>query len=121
MLAAAPVIGLIACGGYAVRVPDGVRGYEIVVQGRDSLSRAFARALSAEGLRVRSAPRGGTRPAAVLVHFVFRERPDEPAYLYARLSDTRTGRLVAAAEQPLDSIHVGALVRALLTPHPITP
>lgn len=106
-----------ACAGHAVRVPDNVRGYEIVVEGRDSLSRAFARALTDAGMKVRAAPRGGTRPAAALVHFVFREGRESAPLLYARLSDTRTGRVVAAAEQPLDST-VAALVRLLLTPTP---
>ena len=110
-------IGAAGCASHAVRTPGDVRGYEIIVEGRDTLSRAFARALTDAGLRVRAAPRGGTRPAAALVHFVFREGPETAPLLYARLSDTRTGRVVAAAEQPLDST-VTALVRLLLTPTP---
>jgi hypothetical protein len=122
-VAATLLIATIACAGYAVPVPDHVRGYEIVVEGRDSLSLAFAQALAQEGLRVRSAPRGGSRPAAVLVHFAFRESRDGPALLYARLTDTRTGRTVAAAAQPLDSTlairaRAAALVRALVTSIP---
>ena len=76
-------IGAVACATYVVRVPGDIRGYEIVVQGTDTMSRAFARALSDAGLKVRPAPRGGTRPAAALVHFVFREQQDGPAFLYA--------------------------------------
>jgi hypothetical protein len=114
-------IATFACATYVVRVPADVRGYEIVVQGTDTLSRAFARALSDAGLKVRSAPRGGTRPAAALVHFVFQEQPDGPAVLYARLADTRTGLIVAAAEEPLDSAvaagpRAASLVRLLLAP-----
>lgn len=111
----------LGCATYRVRTPGDVRGYEIVVEGNDTLSRAFARALTDAGIRVRPAPRGGARPAAALVHFVFRERGDGPALLYARLADTRTGQIVAAAEQPLDSVvaagpRAAALVKLLLTP-----
>jgi hypothetical protein len=113
-----------ACSAaYVVRVPEDVRGYEIVVQGTDTLSQAFARALRDAGLKVRHEPRGGTRPAAALVHFVFRERQDAPAVLYARLADTRTGLIVAAAEEPLDSAvaagpRAASMVKALLVPRP---
>lgn len=113
--------GALGCAVYALRVPDSVRGYEIVVDGQDTLSRAFARALTDAGLKVRPAPRGGMRPAAVLVHFVFRGEQDGVAYLYVRLADTRTGQVVASAEQPLDSLmgagpRAAALVRVLLIP-----
>jgi len=107
------------CAGHAIRVPDDVRGYEIVVPGRDSLSLAFAGALKGQGFHVRSTVRGGTRPAAALVHFVFQEWHGAPIVLYGRLADTRSGAVVAAAEIPLDSTgsaardSVPALVRAL--------
>lgn len=107
--AAVVLLAAIACAGHAVRVPDDVRGYEIVVPGRDSLSRAFARALAGEGFRVRREVRGGNRPAAVLLHFVFREDRDAPPVLYGRLSDTRTGRVVAAGEVALDGTRGAAL------------
>jgi hypothetical protein len=121
VLALAGALAVLACGTRAVRVPGDVRGYEIVVEGRDTLSRAFARALADAGFTIRPRLRGGNRPAAVLFHFVFREGPEGPPYLYARLADTRTGRIVAAAEQPLDSVvaagpRAAALVRALLAP-----
>lgn len=117
---AGATLGIVACAGYAVRVPDDVRGYEIVVPGRDTVSRAFARALALEGFRVRRAVRGGNRPAAVLVHFVFSEQRGAPPVLYGRLSDTRTGVIVAAAEVGLDSTKaaldsVPALARALVS------
>jgi NAD(P)-dependent dehydrogenase (short-subunit alcohol dehydrogenase family) len=106
------------CGGHAFRTPDDVQGYEIVVTGDDSVSRAFARELANEGFRVRNAVRGGNRPAAVLVHFVFHE-PNGPTLLHGRLADTRSGAIVAAASIPLDSTSrarrdsVPALVRSL--------
>lgn len=112
-----------ACATHVVRVPDDIRGYEIVVEGKDTLSRAFAQALKDAGLKVRPAPRGGTRPAAALVHFVFQEQPESTAFLYARLADTRTGQIVAAAQTPLDSAvaaapRAAAMVRTLLAPRP---
>jgi hypothetical protein len=121
VLAVVGVLSLLGCATRAVRVPGDVRGYEIVVEGRDTLARAFARALGDAGFRVRSLPRGGNRPAAALVYFVFQEGPQGPPSLYVRLADTRTGRIVAAAEQPLDSAvaagpRAAALVRALLAP-----
>ena len=115
------LLGTAACATHFVRVPDDVRDYEIIVEGNDTLSRAFAKALKDAGMKVRPEPRGGTRPAAALVHFVFQERQDTPPYLYARLANTRTGQVVAAAETPLDSVvaagpRAAALVRILLTP-----
>ena len=112
-----------ACATHVVRVPDDIHGYEIVVEGKDTLSRAFAQALKDAGLKVRPEPRGGTRPAAALVHFVFQEGPDAPPHLYARLADTRTGQVVAAAETPLDSAmaagpRAAAVVKILLAPRP---
>jgi NAD(P)-dependent dehydrogenase (short-subunit alcohol dehydrogenase family) len=112
-----------ACGGHAIRIPDDVQGYDIVVTGRDSVSRAFARELASEGFRVRGAVRGGSRPTAVLVHFVFQE-PNGPTLLHGRLADTRSGAIVAAASIPLDSTRharrdsVPALVRALTAKGP---
>jgi hypothetical protein len=108
------------CGGRAFHIPDNVRGYDIIVTGDDSVSRAFARELANEGFRIRSGVRGGNRPAAVLVHFVF-EEANGPRMLYGRLADTRSGAVVAAAAIELDSTHrarrdsIPALVR-LLTP-----
>ncbi len=120
-LSLALVLGVAGCATHFVRVPDDVHGYEIIVQGSDTLSRAFAQALKDAGLKVRPEPRGGTRPAAALVHFVFQERQDSPPFLYARLADTRTGQVVAAAETPLDSVvaagpRAASLVRILLAP-----
>ena len=110
-----------ACATHVVPVPDDIRGYEIVVEGKDTLSRAFAQALKDAGMKVRAEPRGGARPAAALVHFVFQEGRDSPPHLYARLADTRTGRVVATADTPIDSAmaagpRAAALVKVLLTP-----
>lgn len=91
-----------ACAGRALRIPDDVAGYELLVPGSDSMSRALATALSREGFRVRTLVRGGNRPTAVLVHFVFREGPGDQPVLYGRLADTRTGRVVASAAVHLD-------------------
>ena len=50
-----------ACATHVVPVPDDIRGYEIVVEGKDTLSRAFAQALKDAGMKVRAEPRGGGR------------------------------------------------------------
>ena len=112
------VVASLGCGGHAFRAPNNIQGYDVVVTGSDSISRALAREMASEGFRVRPAVRGGHRPAAVLVHFVFQE-PNGPLLLHGRLADTRSGRIVAAASIPLDSTRaarrdsVPALVRAL--------
>jgi hypothetical protein len=117
--ALAAALGAAACARHAIRVPDHVQGYEIIVSGRDSLTQALARALVAEGFHVRREVRGGTRPAAVLVHFIFRENRSSQAFLYGRLADTRTGAVMAAAEIALDTGRLAArdsipaLIRAL--------
>lgn len=118
-LGAGLAFAVTACATRAVRVPGNVRGYEVVVEGRDSLSRALARAFDEAGFRVRTELRGGNRPAAALVYFVFRDRPEHAALVYARLADTRTGRVVAAAEHPLTppltaAERAAVLVRLLL-------
>ena len=95
---------LAACAGPALRIPDDVSGYDLLVSGSDAMSRALAAALSREGFRVRTLVRGGNRPTAVLVHFVFREGPGDQPVLYGRLADTRTGRIVASAAIHLDGL-----------------
>jgi len=112
----------LACGA-AGRVPATVRGYEILIPGRDTLSRALAGAFARAGLDVRRTPRGGARAVAALVVYEFRA-PGRGgrAWLYGRLFDARSGRVVAAAALPGDSLPRAArerarqLVTALLQP-----
>ncbi len=93
--------------------PDALRGYEILVTGQDSLGRGIAQGLARRGFRVRTRVRGGSRPTAYLLAFIFRET-DPPAltWLHVRLADTRTGAIVAAVSAPLDSLGPSAVERA---------
>jgi len=93
--------------------PDALRGYEILVTSQDSLGRGIAQGLARRGFRVRTRVRGGSRPTAYLLAFIFRET-DPPAltWLHVRLADTRTGAIVAAVSAPLDSLGASAGERA---------
>ncbi len=62
---------------------------------------------------MRSRVRGGGRPTAYLVAFIFREtEPPALTWLHVRLADTRTGAIVAAVSAPLDSLGPSAEQRA---------
>ena len=93
--------------------PDALRGYDILVTSHDSLGRGIAQGLARRGFRVRTRVRGGSRPTAYLLAFIFRET-DPPAltWLHVRLADTRTGAIVAAVSAPLDSLGPSAAERA---------
>ena len=99
---------VLACGGS--RVPAALRGYDILVAGQDSQSVELARVMKDLGYKVRGAVKGGSRPTAALVHFMFAEPgPDQPTWFHLRLADTRSGAIVGVAAIQLDS--------ALSTPH----
>lgn len=101
-----------ACAGHT-RVPSSLRGYEILVSGRDTLDQALERALRESGFHVRRAVKGGGPPAAALLHFVFQEPPPAPVpWLHARLYDTRSGVILGAVMIRLDSIGPAGRVRA---------
>jgi hypothetical protein len=117
---------VLGCGG--ARIPSTLRGYEILVERRDSQAVELARAMRGYGFRVRQAVRGGSRPTAALIFFNFREpgsQAEAPPWLHVRLADTRTGVIVAAGSVPLDSVgttlraRADAAVRALLA-NPVT-
>ena len=93
--------------------PSTIRGYEILITSTDSLARGIAQGLARRGFRVRTRVRGGSRPTAYLLAFIFRET-DPPAltWLHVRLADTRTGAIVAAVSAPLDSLGPSAAERA---------
>ena len=97
--------------------PSTIRGYEILVTSQDSLGRGIAQGLARRGFRVRTRVRGGSRPTAYLLAFIYRET-DPPALtgLHVRLADTRTGAIVAAVSAPLDSLgaSVGERARAIV-------
>lgn len=121
---AAPLVAaLLAACASAARVPDTVRGYEILVPGRDTLSRALAGAFSRAGHDVRRTPKGGARAVAGLVVYVFREPGRSGrAFVVGRLFDARSGQLLAAADLTVDGLppsgreRAQALVAALVAP-----
>jgi len=100
--------------------PSAVRGYEILITRRDSLGQGIAEGLRRRGFTVRRSVRGGSRPAAYLLAFTFRDaEPGAVTWLHVRLADTRTGVIVAAMSAPLDSLgattpdHARAIVDSL--------
>jgi hypothetical protein len=103
--------------------PSPLRAYDIVIPGRDSLSRAISRSFSQAGFTVRDEVRGGGRSAAALVFWRFVDA-DGRRGLQAELADTRRGTLLATATIPSDTLltdlaaRADLLVRALLTPSP---
>lgn len=114
---------VLACGGS--RVPAALRGYDILVAGQDSQSVELARVMKDMGYKVRGAVKGGSRPTAAVVHFMFAEPgPDQPTWFHLRLADTRSGAIVGVAAIQLDSAlstpHARALaaVRAIEPPSP---
>lgn len=99
---------ILACG--ASRVPPTLRGYDILIQGQDSLSLELAKAMKGLGYHVRQNVKGGGRPTAALIHFMYADPgPVEPTWLHLRLSDTRSGLIVGVSSIQLDS--------TLATPH----
>jgi len=100
--------------------PSALRGYEILITRRDSLSQDIAEGLQRRGFTVRRQMRGGSRPTAYLLAFTLREaEPPAVTWLHVRLADTRTGAIVAAVSAPLDSLgattldHARAIVDSL--------
>ncbi len=117
------LVWAVACG--SSRVPPALRGYDIIVAGQDSQSVELARVMKDMGYKVRGAVKGGSRPTAALVHFMFADPgPDQPTWLHLRLADTRSGAIVGVAAIQLDSAlstpHARALaaVRAIEPPSP---
>lgn len=114
---------VLACGGS--RVPAALRGYDILVAGQDSQSVELARVMKDMGYKVRGAVKGGSRPTAAVVHFMFAEPgPDQATWFHLRLADTRSGAIVGVAAIQLDlalsTPHARALaaVRAIEPPSP---
>jgi len=108
MLLCALVVG---CATH--RIPEPLRGYEVLVEGRDEQSVELARALRASGFRVRDHVRGGGRPTLAVIHFLFSDPGlDQPTWFHVRLADTRSGVIVGAGTVLLDSSVVTPRARA---------
>ena len=121
--------GMACAAAGAYRVSGQLKSYEILVSGHDSVSTEVAAAFGRRGFRVRGAVRGGSRPTLAYVAFWFSEPGEgkQPPLYYARLADTRTGGILAAAAVSLDSLglslksRVDSLVTLLTAPLPLTP
>lgn len=122
----AVVIGLaFACAGNPN--PAGpsspLRGYDIVIRGRDSLSQALEGAFARAGYTVRDDVRGGGRSAAALVWWKYVDQEGRGT-LEAQVADTRRGYVLAVATIPADTLpgdwpgRADLLVKALLSPSP---
>ncbi len=100
-------------------MPDTVRGYAVLVSGRDSLSLQLARAFRRRGLTVLDRVRGGGGPTAAMLHFTLRDVLGATgSSLHVQLADTRTGAVVATAVLALawlpgDAVSVEAILDSL--------
>jgi len=100
-----PTCIVVALGCAPHRIPSTLRGYDILVEGKDPQSVELARAMREYGFRVRDRVRGGSRPTLALIHFTFSEPgPGEPSWLFIRLADTRSGAILGAGAVPLDTL-----------------
>ncbi len=113
------ILFILACAGN--RLPSQLHGYAIVVAETDPQSVELARALRAQGVKVRPRVRGGSGPTAALVYFTYQSAVrGEPTWFHLRLADTRSGVIVRASTIQLDSLtatprtRAQAAVRALL-------
>jgi hypothetical protein len=101
----------LSCAGH--RIPEPLRGYEVLVEGRDEQSVELARALRSSGFRVRDRVRGGGRPILAVIYFTFSDPgPGQPTWFHVRLADTRSGVIVGAGTVLLDSSVVTPRARA---------
>lgn len=103
--------------------PSSLRGYDIIIRGRDSLSQALGSAFARAGYTVRSDVRGGGRSAAALVWWKYVDQ-DGRGTLEAQVVDTRRGQVLAVAVLPADTLaadlprRADLIVRTLLSPSP---
>jgi len=121
--AVVPSCVAVALGCGVGRIPTALRGYDILIEGRDEQGTELARAMRDYGFRVRRHVRGGSGPTAALIYFTLHEPGlDQPTWLYVRLADTRSGVIVHAGAILLDSLtatpkaRAAAAVQALMGP-----
>jgi len=116
------VIALLALGCATSHVPQQLRRYDVVVEGKDEQSLELARAMREYGYHVRQRLRGGSRPTAALIYFTFSDPgPSQPAWLFVRLADTRTGLIIGSGAVALDSLAPTARARAKAAVQAIAP
>jgi len=110
----------LACG--ASRVPQSLRGYNVLVEEKDEQSVELARAMREQGIKVRPKVRGGSGPTAALIYFTFSDPgPGQPLWFHIRLADTRSGEIISAATIPLDSLLSTPRARALAAVRALAP
>ena len=103
--------------------PSPLRGYDIVIRGRDSLSQALQGAFTRAGYTVRDDVRGGGHMAAALIWWKYVDQ-DGRGTVEAQVADTRRGHVLAAATIPADTLsgnwpaRADLLLKALLSPSP---
>jgi len=103
----------LTCTLMSARPAAPLRGYRVLVEGRDTLSDYLARALKKRGFTVRRRVRGGGPPTAALVTFSYREvGPEGVTWCRALLADTRSGVVVANVIAPMESLGVSTEARA---------
>ena len=107
------LIALLGASCATSRVPATLRGYDVIVEGRDEQSRELARAMREYGFHVRDKIRGASRPTAALIHFTFSDPgAGQPVWFNLRLADTRSGLIVGVGTVQLDSTLTTARARA---------
>ncbi|HKV71990.1 MAG TPA: hypothetical protein VJN62_12125 [Gemmatimonadales bacterium] len=120
----AALLAVAACAGNRGESgpPSPLRGYDIVIRGRDSLSLALRGAFARAGFTVRDDVRGGGGAAGALVWWRYVDQGR--GTLEAQVADTRRGQVLAVATIPADTLagdisaSAELLVRALLNPTP---
>ena len=116
------VLALLALGCATSHVPQQLRRYDVVVEGKDEQSLELARAMREYGYHVRQRLRGGSRPTAALIYFTYSDPgPSQPAWLFVRLADTRTGLIIGSGGVALDSLAPTARARAKAAVQAIAP
>src|SRR3989442_6161941 len=104
-LLASGLLGLCCTTGSGRRPPASLRGYDILITNKDSLSDRLALALRRRGFTVRRKVRGGSAPTAAVIIFTSKDdEPPETHWLHLRLADTRNGVIVAAVSVLQDSL-----------------
>ena len=120
----AALLAVVACAGNRTESgpPSPLRGYDIVIRGRDSLSQALRGAFARAGFTVRDDVRGGGHAAGALVWWKYVDQGR--GTLEAQVADTRRGNVLAVATVPADTLagdiaaRAELLVRTLLNPTP---
>jgi len=96
------------------RVPGSLRGYDIVIEPKDLQSLELAYVMRRYGFHVRESVRGGSRPTAALIYFLYSDPGrEQPVSLHVRLADTRSGLILRSGTVQLDSSVASTRTRAI--------